>query len=298
MKVLFVGREKKTLSIDAMLDRLRELCDLTVIKLGPEEIKNIKKTLLSISTDEYDCTVLNLPFRRIANKYRSISKLSRLVIFDYDSNRNFLKGDDYYNKYTKFFKKLEGVKLICSGYYNSKRYMELGVDAHFVSKGYDNTILSNLDHERDIDLGFIGRVDDSLYEERKRYLKGIGEEFDLKIFRTNTKDEYVNLLNRIKIFVSADIGYNEYMAKNFEAMACGCMLLAKQQGNGEEEALGLIDMQNVVLYSDLDDAKDKVRYLLQHESLINGIAYQGQDLAERSLGFGKKAEELFFVISS
>ena len=66
------------------------------------------------------------------------------------------------------------------------------------------------------------------------------------------------MLNRIRFFVSADIGMGEYMIKNFEAMACGCVLLAYDQGELENEALGFIDMHNIVLYRRLDELRDKL----------------------------------------
>lgn len=285
-----------TLSIDAVLDRLGELSELTVLRFSAEKIKKIKKSLLEIDYAQYDCVVLNIPFRRWYNKKRIVKRFPKLVVYDFDTNRNFLKGDKFYKKYEKFYKKLSHIKLICSGFYNTAKYHEMGVDASFVSKGYDSDALCNLMQERDVELGFIGRIEEDLYKERKVYLKDIEKNLGLKLLRTETKEEYLKTLNRIKIFVSADIGYNEYMAKNFEAMACGCLLLAKRQGNGEEEALGLIDMHNVVLYSDLEDAKEKARLLMQNDSLVKDIAARGQKLVEESLTFRKKGEELYSVL--
>lgn len=298
MKVLFISREKRTLSIDSLLDGLGRNCELTVLRLPPDQVKKIRKTFKEIEYQKYDCVVINVPFRRWYNKARIIKRFPKLAVFDFDTNRNFLKGDDFYNKYTKFYKKLNYIKMICSGYYNTHRYQELGVDASFVSKGYNDKLLTNLGNERDIELGFIGRIDEELYKERKRYLKEIEADCGLKLLRTEYGNEhaYSEMLNRIKIFVSADVGYNEYMAKNFEAMACGCMLLAKRQGNGEEEALGLVDMENVVLYSDLAEAKDKIKLLLSDSKLVEDIARKGQAHAESNLRFTQKGEELYKVL--
>lgn len=296
MKVLLITRERMTLSVNTVIDRLGELCDLTVIRFSGEQVKKIRKSLKEIDHSGYDCVVLNLPFRRWHNKPRLIKRFSKLAVYEFDTNRNFLKGDKFQNKYAKFCKKLNHIKLICSGFYNTSRFNQLGVDASFVSKGYNNKLLTNLNVTRDIELGFIGRIDDDLYIERKALLKEIQSEFDLKLLRTETETEYLNTLNKIKIFVSADIGYNEYMAKNFEAMGCGCMLLCKEQGHGEEEALGLVDMHNVALYSDAEDAKEKIRTLLQDSALVETIAKNGQKLAETTLSFEKKAEEIFQVL--
>ncbi|THB64039.1 MAG: hypothetical protein D6B27_11135 [Gammaproteobacteria bacterium] len=296
MKILFISREKKTLSIDSVFEGLKQHCDLTVIKFSPEQVKKIRKSFKEINYNDYDCVVINVPFRRWYNKPRLIKKIPNLAVFDYDTYRNFLKGEEFYKKYSKFYKKVKGIRLICSGYYNAQRYKEQGIDACFISKGYDDKNLRNLGLDRDIPLGFIGRINDDLYQDRKIYLSDIRDNFGLQLLRTECKEEYLNTLNRIKIFVSADIGYNEYMAKNFEAMACGCALVAKRQGNGEEEALGLIDMQNVVLYDDLSEAHEKINLLLKDSDLTEKIGSNGQKLVEGSFGLTNKGGELYRLL--
>lgn len=296
MKILFVTREQMTLSVNTVINKLDELCDLTVMRFSGEQIKKIKKNLKQIDYTPYDCVVLNLPFRRWHNKSWTVRRFPKLAIYEFDTNRNFLKGDKFYKKYQRFCKKVKHAKLICSGYYNTSRYKEMGINTSFVSKGYNNKVLKNIHIERDIQLGFIGKIDGNLYAERRKFLEEMHREYGVELLRTESEQEYLNTLNRIKIFVSADIGYNEYMAKNFEAMACGCMLICKKQGHGEEEALGLIDMENVVLYSDIEQAKERIDFLLQNEDLVNAIAKKGQELAENRLTFEQKGEEIFHVL--
>ena len=66
------------------------------------------------------------------------------------------------------------------------------------------------------------------------------------------------------------------MAKNFEAMACGCVLVAARQGAGEEEALGFNDMENIVLYDSTDEAIEKIQRLRQDSALRSRIATAGE----------------------
>lgn len=109
--------------------------------------------------------------------------------------------------------------------------------------------------------------------------------------RTNSGQDYLNTLNRIRFFVSADIGMGEYMIKNFEAMACGCVLLAYDHGTEESQALGLLDMQNVVLYRNLEELQQKLQLLRTNTVLADQIAAAGQQLAEQQFSFaniGKK----------
>lgn len=297
MRMLFVTREKTNpLKHGAMLQRLGDLCDLDVLRLSSEEISNIGHTLKILDTDSYNCTIFNLPFRKIRRKSKIFNSMSNIVIYDYDTNRNFIKGDKYFRKYERFYRKLNNVKIICTSYSNSRKFINMGISTEFLYKGYDDSFLNDIKIERDIELGFIGSVDLKLYKERRIFLETLADEFGVKIFRAESMDEYKKALNRIKIFVSADIGYGEYMIKNYEAMGCGCMLLALRQGNGEEEALGLKDMENVVLYSDIDEARSKIRLLLENPCLVQQIANKGYLHAVDSFGIRGKADRLLSML--
>ncbi|WP_202985136.1 glycosyltransferase, partial [Klebsiella pneumoniae] len=97
--------------------------------------------------------------------------------------------------------------------------------------------------------------------------------------RTKSGEDYCNTLNRIRFFVSADVGMGEYMIKNFEAMACGCVLLAYDQGEEENRALGLQDMHNVVFYDSIPTLQEKLRRLRANPELARQIAENGRHLA-------------------
>ena len=142
--------------------------------------------------------------------------------------------------------------------------------------------------ERDINLGFVGRVKNKIYKPRQAFLQSMIDTKGALLFKTDPGDEYLQALNRIKIFLSADIGLLEYMAKNFEAMACGCVVLAKRQGGIEEESLGLKHMENVVLYDDYDDAKESLERLERDESLVARIQRQGLQFVQKKHTLGDR----------
>ncbi|HNL92824.1 MAG TPA: glycosyltransferase, partial [Pseudomonadales bacterium] len=96
---------------------------------------------------------------------------------------------------------------------------------------------------------------------------------------------------------SADIGMGEYMIKNFEAMAAGCVLLAWQQGNGEEEALGLRDMENIVLYTSLEECRQKIAQLRANPALAQRIADAGQKLVERQYSFEALGQKIVWAMA-
>ncbi len=69
------------------------------------------------------------------------------------------------------------------------------------------------------------------------------------------------------------------MIKNFEAMACGCVLLAWSQGE-EDRLLGFEDMENTVFYRSEDEAVQKLELLQRDPELAARIARNGQAFAE------------------
>jgi hypothetical protein len=46
---------------------------------------------------------------------------------------------------------------------------------------------------------------------------------------------------------SVDMNMDKYVIKNFEAIPCGCLLFAYDQGTNENRVLCFVDMQNIVL---------------------------------------------------
>ena len=114
------------------------------------------------------------------------------------------------------------------------------------------------------------------------------------VFVTKTKsgEEYLRTLNRIRFFVSADVGMGEYMIKNFEAMACGCVLLAYDQGERENEAFGFRDMENIVLYRSVADIQEKLAILRLDTALAERIARSGQALAIERFSFAAVGQSI------
>ena len=103
------------------------------------------------------------------------------------------------------------------------------------------------------------------------------------------------MLNRIRYFVSADVGLGEYMAKNFEAMACGCVLLAWRQGS-EEEAIGLQHDEHLLLYSSLDELREHLARLRREPQLAERLARAGQAFVASQLSHEQLAVRLAAVL--
>lgn len=159
-------------------------------------------------------------------------------------------------------------------------------------KGYDQTLLHDLGLARDIELGFVGSTGSVAYSGRKALLDELGGVENLLVTKTKSGEEYLRTLNRIRFFVSADVGMGEYMIKNFEAMACGCVLLAYDQGERENEALGFRDMENIVLYRSVADIQEKLAILRLDTALAERIARSGQALAIERFSFAAVGQSI------
>lgn len=138
----------------------------------------------------------------------------------------------------------------------------------------------------------MGSIKGSAYSYRRSMLESISSQVDLLVTRTASGDEYLSMLNRISIFVSADVGMGEYMIKNFEAMACGCALVAWSQGEEEDAALGFEDGGNVMLYRSAEEAVAKIEQLKADPELRARIAAAGQAFAEQNYTFTRVGRDL------
>lgn len=240
--------------------------------------RDLRDWFKSIEIGKYDRIVLDLMFKHIHKQSRWLRTLPNLVLYEEDAYLNFMPGSKWLDIFSAFYRKLPGVRVITTGAWVAQRLVAQQVDAHFLPKGFDSQRLGDRGAaQRDIFLGFIGRLGSSAYAQRQQLLTSLAAVEPLQLMRTQHPDEYPELLNRIRCFVSADIGLKEYMAKNFEAMACGCLLLAKRQGDGEEQALGLLDGQNVLLYDDLHELRQRIDWVRRNPYGAADIAVAGRD---------------------
>ena len=220
-----------------------------------------------------------------------IQQIPNLVIIEMDTSQNYCESK-YKGRFSEYFRKIPWVRVICTGKGHQKRLVNEGFDACFVAKAYDNNLLSNLGLERDIELGFIGSLQSGVYQHRKDFLEHLATKEELLITKTNSGNDYLQMLNRIKFFVCADIPFREYMIKNFEAMACGCVLFTWDNEAEENEALGFKDMENVVLYKTHDELQEKLNLLRADFKLAEKIAKQGQLLVEEHHTWARAANQI------
>lgn len=239
-----------------------------------------------IDTSQYDRILFMVRLKRTMEQREFLSTLPNLCFLEIDGWQNFHRKSKYRGKFLRFYKSLPWARVISTGFQVSEKFRAEGLDVAFAPKGYDQELIKNLyKPERSIELGFIGSIKSGFYSDRKNFLTQLSKIEPLIVTRTKPGRDYVEKLNDIKFFVSADINFREHMIKNFEAMAAGCVLFVCDQGETENNAVGFKDMENVVLYHSLDDLRSKLARLRANPSLARSIAAQGQAFAEAECTF-------------
>ncbi|WP_327439493.1 glycosyltransferase [Pseudomonas donghuensis] len=287
MKVLFLVQKEQRAILDRLYDGVAAHCDCDLRWLSSDDQRNLRRYFRrEVEVDKYDRIVFFLRFKQEIRQVGFIRTVPNLVILEHDAYQNYIPCK-YTGKFSAHYRQLPWARVISSGYRVSEQLRQEGFDAVFVPKGYDQQLLADQGRERDIELAFVGSTNSVAYSGRKALLDELAQVENLLVTRTKSGEEYCDTLNRIRFFVSADVGMGEYMIKNFEAMACGCVLLAFSQGEAENRALGLKDMHNVVLYDSIAQLQEKLKVLRADPELVERISNNGRDLAVSQFSFAQ-----------
>ena len=292
MKVMLLVMDERRAKLDRLYETIQQSCDECVIhRLSKHQQMNLGPFLASVDYQNFDRVVIFSRVKRLAKQMAVLKSVKGLVFFEYDAYQNYMAESNYFGVYSKVYSALPACRALVSGAVIARRMRDEGIDTLFVSKGYDEQMLHNLQGPRDIDLGFLGSLKSNEYAHRKAILESLARRLGMLVTRTESGAEYLTMLNRIKIFVSADIGMGEFMIKNFEAMACGCVLLAWSQGE-EDALLGFEDMHNVVFYRSEEEAVEKIEWLKNHPEEAVRIAVNGQEFAQARYSYPRVGRDL------
>lgn len=297
MNVLFLVQAEQRAILDRLYDGIAGACDSCDIRLlSSGEQADLKRYFREhVDVSRYDRILCFLRFKKEMRQWRFIRTLPNLVILEHDAYQNYIPCK-YTGKFSAHYRRMPWVRVISSGAQVSQRLRDEGFDACFVPKGYDQALLTHQGGERDIELAFVGSTKSVAYSGRKALLDELGCLENLLVTKTESGQEYCNTLNRIRFFVSADVGMGEYMIKNFEAMACGCVLLAYDHGDLENSALGFVDMHNLVLYRSVAELREKLNLLRQDPLRAAAIAMAGRQLVEQRYSFAAIGQQIVDVM--
>jgi hypothetical protein len=292
MKVMILVMDEQRVILDRLYEIVQQNCDECIVyRLSKQQQMNLGPFLASVNYQNFDRVVIFSRVKRLAPQLRVLKCIRGLVFLEHDAYQNYMPNSKYQQVYSRLYSRLPSARALVSGAVVARRMQAENIDAVFVSKGYDEQMLRNTGNVRDIPIGFLGSLKSAEYAQRKALLESLSRRTGMLVTRTKSGTDYLEMLNRIKIFVSADIGMNEFMIKNYEAMACGCVLLAWSQGE-EDELLGFRDMQNTVFYRSEEEAVEKLKLLQSDPLLTARIASNGQAFAESQYSFARVGRAL------
>ncbi|EIK96957.1 hypothetical protein PMM47T1_09866 [Pseudomonas sp. M47T1] len=296
MKVMLLVMDEQRVILDRLYEIVQQNCDECIVyRLSKEQQMKLGPFLVSVDYQDFDRIVIFSRVKRLAPQLNVLKCIPGLIFLEHDAYQNYMPSSKYQGAYSRLYSALPWCRVLVSGAVVARRLEDEGIDAVFVSKGYDEQMLHNLQGPRDIPAGFLGSLKSKEYAQRKAILESLSERTGMLVARTKSGAEYLETLNRIKVFVSADIGMGEFMIKNFEAMACGCVLLAWSQGE-EDRLLGFEDMHNMVFYRSEDEAVEKLEMLRNDPQLAERIARNGQAFAESRYSFARVGADLAAAI--
>ncbi|WP_339478305.1 MULTISPECIES: glycosyltransferase family protein [unclassified Pseudomonas] len=292
MKVMLLVMDEQRVILDRLYEVVRESCDdCTIYRLSKPQQMKLGKFLASVNYENFDRVVIFSRVKRLVRQLSVLKCIPGLIFLEHDAYQNYMRESKYKGVYSRLYRRLPSCRALVSGAVVARRMQAENIDAVFVSKGYDEQMLRNTGSVRDIPIGFLGSLKSTEYAQRKALLESLVQRTGMLVTRTQSGREYLETLNRIKIFVSADLGMGEFMIKNFEAMACGCVLLAWSQGE-EDRLLGFEDMENTVFYRSEDEAVQKLELLQRDPELAARIARNGQAFAESRYSFARVGQVL------
>ena len=287
MKLLLIVQQHKRTIFDRLQESIaRHAGECDIHRLDEGDQKNLRSYFeRHIDTAKYDRILLMIRLKHQLTQVGFLQSLPNLVFLEIDAWQNFHPKSKYRNKFLRHYMSMPWARIISTGYSVGRKLSEHGLDVAFAPKGYDQALIENLNQSRNIELGFIGSLKSGFYADRRNFLLDLAKVEPLQIMRTKPGRDYVEKLNQIRFFISADVNFGEYMIKNFEAMAAGCVLCAFDQGGEESRALGLEDMTNVVLYKNINELRQKLTSLRAEPQLADQIAANGQQFAEQYCTF-------------
>lgn len=164
-------------------------------------------------------------------------------------------------------------------------WQPFGVDARF----FADRMVSRSKH-----LMFLGNVRWRNYPDRTIMVNTMGRVFGRNFFFRPTNNithiEYAELLNRIKIFVSAGDVDKGFFMKYLEAMASGCLLIS--QWSPCFERLGFVSGEHLLLYDSFEEMVDLVRHYLDHDEERKEMAFQGNRFVVENHTWRHRVDEL------
>ncbi len=158
----------------------------------------------------------------------------------------------------------------------------------------DTNIYKNQNVNRPFDVMATFSTNNRVYPLRRK-IQTILKSMNIK---TSTKraihQQYINNINKSKIFVISNNINKRLSMKYTEAMACGAMVLADEPEDLDVQ--GFKRDQHLVLYDGVADLKQKIKYYLSHNAERNTIAKNGHNFVLNKHSCTKRVKQFTKIV--
>ena len=159
--------------------------------------------------------------------------------------------------------------------------------SYWFPNSYPDELMLSKDIEKTIDVGFCGNV-----LNRGHVINSL-DKYSIKKDLFVIGDDMVNAINSYKIHfnknISDDINY-----RTFETTGCGTFLLTNYTPGLEK----LFDIgKEIVVYNDLNDLDNKVKYYLENEEERKKIAKAGYERSKKDHTYFERSKKLIQIIN-
>ena len=166
-------------------------------------------------------------------------------------------------------------------------YNGLVKKSYWFPNSYPDDLMSPLDIEKTIDIGFCGNV------LNRGHLINHLDKYNIKKDIFVIGDDMVNSINSYKIHFNCNIS-NDINYRTFETTGCGTFLLTNYTPGLEK----LFDIgKEIVVYDSIEDLDNKVKYYLDNPEERNKIAKAGHERAKKDHTYYERAKKLIDIIN-
>jgi len=143
----------------------------------------------------------------------------------------------------------------------------------------DDSVFYDMNLERTVDV--MASFAKGTWYTNRGQIQRLLARMNLKLFTDKVCfEDYVEAINRTKIFVCGNNINNNISAKYNEVLACNTLFIVNKPDELDE--FGYRDGEHLVIYEDLGDMQDKVMYYLNHEDERREIAQNGMEFVREN----------------
>jgi|WetSurSiteA1Bulk_404760.scaffolds.fasta_scaffold02221_5 hypothetical protein len=182
----------------------------------------------------------------------------------------------------EFFKKNKFTLLFVRQYRQLEDLENNGVKipAFFLPFSVDIDIYRNMGVRKKYDVMATFSDTSPVYQNRRR-VKGVLSGLPISLVTKKLlHQKYVSVINASRIFVTSNNVFGSPSMKYTEVLACGTFMLADRPA--DFKVLGFKDGEHLVLYNNMNDLVDKVKYYLAHPKERVKIERQGMNFVREN----------------